>query len=415
MKRSLLIAGVAMVFPTLGHAQEDPMIQFDAGGTVRARGEVYDGRSFGLTGSGDDDYILWRVLTHAQLRSDDAWTAHLELGWHEQSGRDRAPAPTDQGRPDIRQAFVDVRLWDRTRIKIGRQELSFGTSRLVSTRDGPNLRRVFDGAKATQGRDAWQATVFLVRPVEDRTGAFDDQADSDQLFGGVYLTRTAGKKGLDLYYLMLNREDARFGAETGRERRHSVGMRLFGQSGLLDYNLEAVAQAGKFGAKDIRAWTVASDLGATISKAHSSPRLGLKVNVTSGDPDPTDDRLGTFNPLFPNLAYFNDAALLAPQNHIDLHPSLTLSLDPRFQVSTGADWFWKTVRADDVYRGPGLPVGARGGSRSIGRQLHLSMRWRPTDAVEIKAGFVRFDVGRALRDVGGQDTNYAMFSTQSRF
>jgi hypothetical protein len=404
-----------MVLATPAPAQEVANLQFDGGGTVRARSEIYDGRPFGGTGPGDDDYMLWRALAHAELRSDDAWIAHLQIGWHRQSGRDRGPAPTDEGAPDVRQAFVDLRVRDRTRIKVGRQELSFGSSRLVSARDGPNLRRVFDGALASHERGAWRAKVFLVRPVEDRTGAFDDAADGDQLFGGVYLTRAVEKKGLDLYYLVLDRQDARFGAETARERRHSFGVRVFGQSEFIDYNLEAVAQAGRFGARDIRAWTVASDLGATFAQTRLSPRLGLKANLTSGDRDPGDNRLGTFNPLFPNLSYFNEAALLAPQNHIDLHPSLTISPNSRLEVSTGVDWFWKAARADDVYRGPGLPIGARGGSRSIGRQIDLNVRWRPTNAVEIKASFVRLDVGRALKKAGGRNTQFVMLSAQTRF
>lgn len=415
MKRSALIAGAVMVLATPGQAQEVGDLQFDGGGMVRARGEIYDGRPFGGAGPGDEDFMLWRVLAHAELRSADAWTAHLQLGWHQQSGRDRGPAPTDEGAPDVRQAFADLRIRDRTRIKVGRQELSFGSSRLVSARDGPNLRRVFDGALASHERGVWRAKAFLVRPVEDRTGAFDDAADGDQLFGGVYLTRVADKRGLDLYYLVLDRQDARFGAETARERRHSFGARVFGQSEYIDYNLEGVAQIGRFGARDIRAWTVASDVGATFQQVRFRPRLGLKANFTSGDRNPDDDRLGTFNPLFPNLSYFNEAALLAPQNHVDLHPSVSLSLNSRLEVSGGVDWFWKAARADDVYRGPGAPIGARGGSRSIGRQIDLSMRWRPTDTVEIKASFVRFDVGRALRDVGGQDTRYGMLSAQTRF
>lgn len=391
-------------------------LQFEVGATVRLRAETYDGRPFGSTGPGDEDFVLWRALTHVEVSKGEAWTVYLQLGWHEQSGRDRGPTPTDEGDPDVRQAYVDARVWDGGQVRIGRQELAFGSSRLVSARDGPNLRRVFDGALVDQQVGAWRARAFVVRPVEDRPAAFDDRADGDQLFGGVYATRmVAPEIGYDVYYLGLGREEARFASGSGRETRHSVGARLFGRKQRWDYNVEAVAQWGSFGDSQIRAWTVASDIGLTLESAPFAPRVGLKANVTSGDDDPSDLTLGTFNPLFPNLSYFNEASLLSPQNHIDIHPSLTLNLSPTLKASAGIDFFWKADAADAVYRGPGIPVTGSGRSRSVGRQVDVNLRWRPDARTEVKLSYVRLDVGRALREGGGEDANFGMFSLQRGF
>jgi hypothetical protein len=76
-----------------------------------------------------------------------------------------------------------------------------------------------------------------------------------------------------------------------------VGTRLWGEAGAIDYNVELIYQFGKFGAKDIRAWGASSDLGVTLATLPWTPRLGLKANIESGDDDPDDNRLGTFNPL----------------------------------------------------------------------------------------------------------------------
>ena len=63
--------------------------------------------------------------------------------------------------------------------------------------------------------------------------------------------------------------------------------------------------------------------------------------------------MGTFNPIFPNLSYFNEASLLSPQNHIDVHPSVMLDLSSTIRVSADMVWFWETETAEAVYRGPG--------------------------------------------------------------
>jgi Alginate export len=414
-----LAALLALTAPAAGTALPattgDDRITVNLDGVLRSRAEIYDGKPFGLEGPGDDEYILWRALASAEVRFRPEIAVHVQLGWHQQSGRDGGPAPTDKGDFDIRKAYVEITPWDGGQIRLGRQELSFGSSRLVSARDGPNLRRVFDGAFARVEHGRLTGQAFIVRPVDDRPGAFDDRADQEQRFGGIYLTRADDEAGLDLYFFDLYRESSRFGSLAATEKRKSLGARLFGRYASLDYNFEGVAQWGRFGNRAIDAWTLASDTGLTFKEVPLSPRFGLKLNVTSGDSNAADGKLETFNPLFPNLSYFNDAALLAPQNHIDVHPSLSFMLAPELRMGVGVNWFWKTARADDVYRGPGIPTGAEGNARYVGRQIDANLQWQPRPDLEIRASYVRFDIGDALRALSGSDTDFMMISILSRF
>lgn len=410
---SLLASPVART--GLPAVADDAEINVKLDGTLRSRAEIYDGKPFGIEGPGDDEYILWRALAGAEIRFRPEVAVHVQLGWHDQSGRKGGPAPTDKGNLDIRKAYVEIAPWDSGQIRLGRQELSFGSSRLVSARDGPNLRRVFDGALARFEHGRWTGQAFIVRPVEDRPGAFDDRADEDQRFGGIYLTRANNEAGFDVYFFDLHRKSSRIGSSVAAEKRRSLGARLFGRFEALDYNFEGVVQWGRFGSQKIDAWTIASDTGVTFEEATLSPRVGLKLNVTSGDSDGADGKVETFNPLFPNLSYFNEAALLAPQNHINVHPSLAFKLSPRLQAGTGVNWFWKTARADDVYRGPGIATGAKGGARNVGRQIDVNLLWQPRRNVEIKASYVRFDIGDALRAISGSDTDFVMMSMQTKF
>ena len=387
----------------------------ELGGVVRSRSEVYDGRLFGSPGPGDEDYILWRALAHADLRPDEDVRVFVQLGFHEQTGRVRGPAPTDQNRLDLHQAWAEARVAPETRVRIGRQELAFGSARLVSTRDGPNIRRAFDAGLLDHVSETFRIRAFVARPVDIDRGSFDDGRDDSQLFGGVYVTRAFGRGGIDLYWFGLERENARFSAGKAREERHSFGARLYGKRASLDYDLEGVVQIGSFGDADISAWTFASNTGWTIAGAPFSPRLGLKANITSGDHDPSDGTLGTFNPLFPNLSYFSDAAFLAPQNHIDIHPHATIPLAAGLEADLGLGWFWKTESADAVYRGPGIPVGGATRSNEIGRQVEIALSWIPVEHVSLRVSAVRFKAGNALREFGGEDTNFGMLSVDISF
>jgi len=46
------------------------------------------------------------------------------------------------------------------------------------------------------------------------------------------------------------------------------------------------------------------------------------ATVPSGDNNPNDKDLQTFNPLFPKGKYFGELSLLGPYNLINLHPSI---------------------------------------------------------------------------------------------
>src|SRR5207247_1455438 len=57
------------------------------------------------------------------------------------------------------------------------QELGYGSSRLVSAREAPNVRLTFDGAKAILKFGGWQVGAFFVKPVRTKVGVFDDDPD----------------------------------------------------------------------------------------------------------------------------------------------------------------------------------------------------------------------------------------------
>lgn len=61
-------------------------------------------------------------------------------------------------------------------------------------------------------------------------------------------------------------------------------------------------------------WTLASQTGFTFASLPWQPRIALSTNIASGDTDPDDADLGTFNPLYPRGNYFSEDAVLGPRN-----------------------------------------------------------------------------------------------------
>lgn len=391
----------------------DGTLALDA--SLRLRSLHYDPARIGTQLPGDD-YGLLRALFSADLRRA-GWQAFAQLGVHGERGRDGGPGGTDRGALDLQQGYLAWRS-TRARLRVGRQEVSLGSARLVSVRDGPNIRLAFDGLRWTWQGPRLRLDLLALRPVDNRVGAFDDRSDRRTYLVGTDLdwpARTgAPGSGIETYLLGYGRDGARFAATGGDERRTSLGVRLYGTQGPWDWNTEMVLQRGTLdsaaGNLAIRAWTVASDTGYRSAAWPWRARIGLKADIASGDDNLRDSRLQTFNALFPKAAYFSEASLLAPANLIDLQPTLTLV--PRADISTqfGVQWAWKHRRADAVYVTPApltpLPRSA-GGSRVIGRQYKWETAWRASDAWQWQLHLAWLEAGPGLRDAGARDTFFA--------
>jgi hypothetical protein len=116
------------------------------------------------------------------------------------------------------------------RLRAGREMVGLGTERLVGTRYGPNVPLAFDGGRAIVHRGGLTLNTFYLRPVEPGTGTFDDHTSQAKALWGAYATQMIGPAGVDLYWLGYRNDLARFQNASGREIRHTLGLRLFGKA-----------------------------------------------------------------------------------------------------------------------------------------------------------------------------------------
>ncbi|MGO4740733.1 alginate export family protein [Bosea sp. 2KB_26] len=395
------------------------------GGELRARYEYYSNPNLGLQGQKPNGYLLPRVLLHADLHAGEYLRAFVQFGSHLAPWKD-FPAPPYLDRADLQQAFIDLRLplGDNVErnpfLRIGRQEMAFGSQRLVSIRDAPNVRRNFDGFRLSATLEGTSLDAFVTRPVLQRRDSFDDASNHAQAFWGLYATVplnivTGGR--LDLYYLGFENERARYANAAGEERRHTLGSRFFGAAAGWDWDWEILGQVGTIGQQDIRAWGLSTDTGYTLDLAGGKFRLGLKADIGSGDKNATDGTLGTLNPLFPKLAYFNQAALLGPSNVMDLQPTLSFKPTSNLTFSVGYDFLWRNTTADAVYTGAGAPIAGTAGrpGRFTGRQLTVDASWQLNRHIQLDAGYVHLDAASSLRRAGGHDVDFTYLSAAYKF
>jgi hypothetical protein len=394
------------------------------GGEARERFETYENEFFSTDPDADNAYFLQRYLLHADYHPTEWLRGFAQLQSSLEDGRAGGPRPTDRDSIDVHQLFADIaiNLSDERRLTLraGRQEMLYGSERLISVREGPNNRRAFDAARFLYKQGEVSVDAFFSSPVEVDSGAFDDQHIRDLWFWGGYATvPLAPWRGIkmDFYYLGLHNPDAVFAQGAGREERHTLGTRFFGNAERWDFNHEAIYQFGRFGPGEIQAWSVATDHGYTWTNVWGEPRLGLKAAIASGDRSTNNANLQTLNPLFPRGNYFTEASLLGPQNFFDVHPSLRLKPTEKWTADLGADFYWRESREDGIYTPGGSVIyqGNREFSRFVGTDLSLLVGWQATRNLKISAAYTHFFAGRFIRQNGGEDVNYGALWAAYKF
>jgi alginate export protein len=363
-------------------------------------------------------YLNERYMLSLDLHFGTHVRTFLELKSGLNSFRRGGPRPIDEKNLDFQAGFLEVGTGESgnwIKVRAGRQEMEYGSGRLIDVREGPNVRLSFDGFKVMAKINSWRIDGFAMRPDLDKPGFFDNAPDHEVGFWGVYATRPLSKSmSLDAYYLGLNRKHATFQRGTGQEVRHSVGARVSQPIATerpgWDFDYEGLWQFGTFGSANIRAWTVASETGYRLPTVALKPRFSAKMDISSGD-HPKSNTLGTFNALFPKGNYFGVLATTGPGpvDFMDVHPRIEGTLP--HNVSVSLDWIvqWRESVEDGVYAVPGFLIRPAGNSRArfVGHRPGIEARWQATSHLYFQGDYGIFYSGRFLKETQpGRNLNY---------
>ncbi len=397
---------------------ESESVYLTLGGETRQHFEFIDNNNWGQGPQDSNGYYLQRYLGHADLHLGERVRIFGQLMSGVISGRNGGPRAVDKDRLDLNQAFFDVRLWKKSgqllTVRAGRQEIIFGSRRFFNYRERPNLRLSHDAVTGIFKTNKWDVRAFGSRPVTLNPGAFDDKSANAKTVWGLYGVRRQlpinFPANTDLYYLGLHNRNARYDQGQAEEMRHSIGTRLWGKGKNLDYNFEFLYQFGTFGRGNIHAYALASDTGYTIPLGQGGKlRFSLRADVYSGDKDPTDGDLNSFNPFFPKGKHISQLAASGLINQRDVHPRITLTLDRHWSLTASALFIWRDSLNDGVYSiGSGLlRSGQPSRARYVGSQPELEAKYTFNRHLDLKGTFVYFRAGKFLKQTtSGRNITY---------
>jgi hypothetical protein len=396
---------------------------FSTGGEARYR---YNHETNSRLTGRDNTYSLIRGRAYTDVWYEDRLRLYTEFLYGDTSHQDLPPLSRDVNRGDIQQLFVDVKAAEvdgnPVFVRAGRQEMFYGSQRLVSTVDWGNNRPRFDGVKVFYRSEKFDGDLFVTRPTQVRFAQLDPW-DRNQTFSGAWLTYKP-KKGtfVDAYYLNLENDNpgvARGQFRTGSFNVSTFGTRYFGKrdSGLL-LDAELMLQTGHWADQSILAHAYSAYAGWYFKDAWATPTIWAGYDYASGDPDPNrTGRHQTFNQLFGfGHYYFGFADLVARQNIHDftvqgyLYPSNWITGGLQYHV------FRLDSSKDALYNAAGgmlrrSPTGVAG--FEVGSEIDALANFHLTDRQDVFVSYSHFFPGSFVQRTGSArqvDYLYAQYS-----
>ncbi|MEQ8238616.1 MAG: alginate export family protein [Cyclobacteriaceae bacterium] len=391
------------------------------GGEYRARVESFANRNYTTA---DESYYSQRLNFHASLKIGARVRLFGELYHGLTSGADRILEDDDLA---VHQGFLELTLIEKENanmsLRLGRQEIGYGVSRLIDVREGPDIRRSFDMANLTFSKNQNSFNIIYGKEVNTGFQAFDNEsnlfqsnAPNPSLWGVYIKNKVTGRIGnLDFYYLGFNSETSRFNDVIGEETRHSIGIRSYGNVGRFSFNSELIYQFGEIGERDISAYNFETDWKYLLLEGGWQPKLGIRLDFSSGDQAIGDGKVQTFNPMFVNPALYSLAGVNTPANLSSFHPNLTLQLSAAISIYMDYAFFYRTQTSDGLYTPPRFLLRAADGAdqRHIGDVIGLQIQYNINRNISCNLRSSYFIAGEFIEATGASENTFYIFPTTS--
>jgi len=375
-------------------------------GEYRTRFEGVGG--LGFKPNTDDAFLLGRLRLNMKISPVSWMRFQFQAQDSQAMGRNAKPdAPPFEDTFDLRQGYVEFGNSDKPAItlKVGRQELAFGESRLIGPLPWTNVARTFDAARLTVKYGKYKVDTFASSVVNAREGRFDKSSGGNDLHGAYgSMEQVIPKATLEPYvFWRLGRGTKTETGTPGFLSRKVYGTRMVGKlPSSLDYGVEMVGQAGTVGTDTIRAWAGHWVMGYTVPKIKKATRFVAEYNYASGDKTPGDGRQETFDQLYPTG---HDKLGLADQvgwkNIHDVKGGVEFKATKKLSFNSQYHAWWLASATDALYNAAGaaiVKVASGTAGRYVGQEADVQATYTFKPQLALAGGYANVFPGTFLKN-----------------
>lgn len=327
------------------------------GGEIRQQFFEVQSSNFGDGRPGtifDERYLEQRYLLHTNWQLSPYFRVFTQLTSNQVSGDKNVRPGIDLNDFDLLQGFVDFNIPTKSSptkmsLRVGRQEVFYGSRRMIGFREGPSIRRAFDGVKFRIQKRKKSVELFYLQPIVAYSGIFDDYSSrNNSVFGAYFSLRDKSLYGVEGYYIGALRDTAWYVNTIDEEQRHSLGARAFIGGRVLKLSLESTYQFGSFGDDKISAFQVAFQGQYQYSLAKLKPYVSLWADIFSGDKEINDGKINTFRPISAEPVGSSPFSI-GNANLYSVKPTIGFYPFQNLNIGISANPLWRFSENDYVY------------------------------------------------------------------
>ncbi|WP_337878555.1 alginate export family protein [Rheinheimera sp.] len=250
-------------------------------------------------------------------------------------------SPLEQTAPELHRLILQTN-YDSWQLQLGRQVWAFGNQRQLGKREGTNVRRRFDGLLLTSQREASQFSLYHGQHVIAEPGSWNDQSSDNWRVSGMLLqTEWTPEQQLRLHYLRyLDHRDSK------DEFRHSMEFSLRLEGNHHDVALEHIYQWGDQQQYSIDAHWFFVRYQQSLNQSFS---WSAALSLASGDNNPLNQKLSTFQPLFAKAPFYSEAGSIATSNIKNLQLGLHSQTPSGLRLELEYQWLARLTADDAIY------------------------------------------------------------------
>jgi hypothetical protein len=391
---------------------------------MQLRGRSESQTSINYTSGNEQLYELTRVYGGLEVRPTRYFTGYIQfIDTHALGLPLKYVASNMRDVFDDRQAYLEFHT-KQVKIFAGRQELKYGSERLVGISDWTNNSRTWDGFLGRIG-DKNRIDVFSTSVVTVHPSSLDKHGAGLTFHGAVGTIGTFVPHIVIQPYVFIKAFPRVQGANKvfGTQTTVTPGFEAAGDvHGGFNFDALWAIQRGSYSNESIKASGGFIKAGYRVGHLAWQPRLRGEYDYASGNPHTDPLRMGTFDQQYPsNHNAFGLTDLFGFQNikqdriNLDLTPTGHLSL--LFQQ----EWLQVASTRDSVYNGSAGVVAAAPAagflSDDIGREFDASAKYVFLhDYMVINAGVGHFSPGTLMQgNAHGAPLTISYFSLTYRF
>jgi hypothetical protein len=366
---------------------------FTAGFELRGRFEAFTGQGF-VPGR-NDGYYLSRLRFNLGIQPL-SWLRFVFQAQDSRAPGYPEPQPASAVDPlDLRMGYVEFGRNPKAgwSMRAGRQELIFGEERLVGASNWGNVARVFDALRVTWANPGAQLDWFASSVVIPDKSAFD-RSDVRNRFYGFYSSFRRLVAGWQVEPYVFWRSEAGSRNELkqrGRLEEATLGIRALGRlPARFDYGLETALQTGRAAGAPLSAWAGHFAGGYTLGDTGRAPRLQAQFNCASGDDNPRDGRVKTFDNLFPtNHSFYGIADRQGWRNMREATGGIGFPIREKWRFSADYHLFWLATVQDALYfdNGSAFVRNPKATSRRVDDEIDVTAAYQHDAHLSLLAGY----------------------------